>query len=95
MKYPGADKNLKPFTKGFDERRNLVGPPPIIRECKELLTEDLSPEDATKQLNKLVKTGNVRAIELYFERVWGRVRQTVDIEGNLGIIVKLEDGSDD
>jgi hypothetical protein len=83
----GAPDNLKPFKKGLDERRNLKGAPPRI-ELKEALIKVLmetnggiTAYDAVLKAlrNKAIK-GDVRAIELIFDRVAGKVSQNISIE---------------
>lgn len=84
--------NLKPFKKGDDPRRNMSGPPRKLPDLDKLLADILGDEDDDKSEAKAVlrallvqaKKGNVRAIEVMLERAYGKPKQTVDQNINIG-----------
>lgn len=84
--------NLKPFKKGDDPRRNLKGQPKKLPNLDTLLADLLGDEDDDKSeamavLRSLLvqaKKGNVRAIEVMLERAYGKPKQTVDQNINIG-----------
>lgn len=77
-------KNLKPFKKGKDERRNLKGRPklPVLKE----LIEEIGETDMRAVVNALytqAKRGNVKAIQEVLDRYYGKVSQHLDFDGNV------------
>ena len=85
MNNPKAKDNLKPFKKGFDERRNLKGVPklPDLREAMaELLSQktgDKTNLDAiVEALLKKAKAGDVRAAQELLDRGYGKSTQIID-----------------
>jgi hypothetical protein len=80
------EKNLKPFKKGKDPRRNLEGRPPVLPELRETLAKILSKEKngstaleavLTALFNKALK-GDVRAAQELLDRYFGKVSQRID-----------------
>jgi hypothetical protein len=90
----GTPRNLKPFKKGNDPRRNLNGAPPIYKKIKEALQDELTSEikgktraqKIAKKMVELSERGNVRAAEFVFDRVEGKVLQSIAIESERPII---------
>lgn len=85
-------ENLKPFKKGYDERRTTKGasPNPIVTDIKkyirERLSETISPESNVTKLDAIAQRmlveagkGNIKAIELAMAYGYGRPNQQVDI----------------
>ena len=97
MRHDGR-KNLVPFKAGKDERRNTKGRPPKLPGLDDLLAETLGEEDdkgktAAKYIlltlrNKALK-GDTRAIEILFERAYGKAKQFVDVTTQGEKITKL------
>ena len=85
---PNNLKNLKPFKKGKDERRNLKGAPRKLPELDVLLANLLGDEKngmtaATAILQAMFAKalkGDVRAAELLMDRAYGKAKQTIDGE---------------
>ena len=82
-------KNLKPFKKGKDERRNLAGRPKKIPALDSLLAEVLGEENnrgktaaeiILRALAKKASKGNIRAGEILLERAYGKAKQEIKIE---------------
>lgn len=89
----GVPENLKPFKKGHDERRNMKGAPvKYIPQLEKLLTEILTEENSKgveaikvvlNTLRNKAIAGDIRAIELLLDRVYGKSKQTIDQNTNL------------
>lgn len=82
----GTPENLKPFKKGFDERRNLAGPPKII-DLSELLYEEGGEEGfrkATRALFAQAAKGNIKAIQEIYDRYYGKVMQKTETDLTTG-----------
>ncbi len=83
-------KNLKPFKKGVDERRNTSGRPKLTRlteALREQLAEEMpnAPERTIAQsiartLIKLALSGDVAAIKEIGNRTEGSPRQSLDLD---------------
>lgn len=97
MKNP---QNIK--GKGFDahpENINRKGAPKKIPAIDELLSKLLGEDEAEKSeaeavfdaLIKKAKTGDVRAIEVLLDRMYGKVSQTLDHTNNGGSFNNLTD----
>lgn len=95
------EKNLKPFKKGSDDRRNIKGRPPKLPHLDKLLDEVLGEEKdgitAAKVIlmalrNKATK-GDVRASEILLDRAYGKALQNINLEGRvITVVVPPEDG---
>lgn len=77
-------KNLKPFKKGKDPRRNLEGRPLIIPPLKEalakLLNEDNNGLDEILQaIRRQALKGDTIAAKAILERAYGLPKQTIDM----------------
>lgn len=92
------DKNLKPFQKGFDERRNLEGRPEgakslstQLREFLETTVKDDDGENTTfrdaiiKKLLQKAQKGDIKAIQEIFDRTEGKSKQSIEVEGDMKI----------
>jgi len=106
VKAMANEKNLIPFKKGEDKRRNVKGRPPGLPSLKESLTKLLFEEKDNKTaieqvltvlLNRALK-GDIRAIQELLDRYYGKVSQKIDsnVSGNgLNITpiewIKIED----
>lgn len=83
---PNHRKNLKPFKKGVDERRNITGLNKLP-DLKILLADSLGNNvkgktDAQAIIDALrakAKKGDVRAAEILFDRAWGKAKQEIDL----------------
>lgn len=77
----GSPQNLIPFKKGFDERRNLKGRPPIP-PLNELMPEVIGKEQIVliiKKLLAMARDGNISAIQELLNRIYGKSVQPTDI----------------
>lgn len=86
-------KGAKPFTKD-DPRINKNGRPKVLPDLNEILVECLSKEEMSeiiKALRTNAKKGGVRETELLLERAYGKVRQDIDIKGNIVLNFDSED----
>jgi hypothetical protein len=90
---PGGRGNIngkdgKPFVKG-DPRINRKGQPKKIPSLDAVLQDVLGDNNEMKAVIKKVineaKKGNIRASELLLNRVYGNVKQTIDIDGKISI----------
>ena len=90
----GTPENLKPFKEGFDERRNLNGPPRKLPELKDVIDHLFGCEDGElpksvildvikPQLAK-AKKGDSRAAELILGYAFGKPKQVSEISGKDG-----------
>lgn len=85
-------ENLKPFKPGNDDRRNLKGAPKKIPALDILLAEvlgDINNEgiEVAKEIilalvNK-AKKGDTRAIEILFDRAYGKASQILTLDGGI------------
>lgn len=96
-------QNLKPFKKG-DERINKKGRPKKIPELDVLLNEllgtDSEPEKAKMQaiIQKLITkaaNGDLKAIEIILNRVYGKETQRIQHETRMIPILNIDPLSDD
>ena len=101
----GSDgsKNLVPFKKGHDPRRNLEGRPkdiPDIRDIREAFIEKLSEKDITGQtkFEQMVEAiiekaanGNERAANMVMDRVWKKLSQDLVLTGKDGQPIEVEE----
>lgn len=102
MKKPDNSKNLKPFKKGDDERRNLKGRPLKLPDLEHLLAEVLGEEKEGKTaaqailaaLRAKASRGDVRAAEVLLDRAYGKAKQSLEMTGKDGapIIISLGTG---
>jgi hypothetical protein len=88
MANPNPDKkHLIPFKKGADARRNTKGAPKKLPQLDVLLAEVLGEENngisageaILLALRKKALAGDVRAIELLFDRAYGKSKQSTEI----------------
>jgi hypothetical protein len=83
-------KNLKPFKKGEDERRNTLGRPKLTRLSEALrqqlaeampgASEQTIAEEIAKTLIKLALSGDVQAIREIADRTEGKPKQAIDLD---------------
>lgn len=93
MKKGGNPQNLKPFKKG--QSGNPKGRPKKLPKLDELLAEVLGDDSAgstvaeqiLRSLEKQARKGNVKAAELLLDRGYGKVKQSMELSGDLGIDV--------
>lgn len=92
------EKNLKPFKKGKDDRRNLKGAPKKLPKLDVLLDEVLGEEKDGVSAAKVIlmalrakaTKGDVRSAELLLDRAFGKAAQTINT--NVKLVGKdLED----
>ena len=83
------EKNLKPFKKGKDKRRNLNGRPkmPDIREAlSKILAEKkdglTALEAVIMKLRQMAMKGDVRAIKELLDRGYGQSKQSVEVKSD-------------
>jgi hypothetical protein len=87
----GVPKNLKPFKKGVDPRRNLDGRPPVLPELREALAKVLAEEqNGITALEAILKTlrnkalkGDTRAIQEILDRYFGKVKQDIGLNADI------------
>jgi hypothetical protein len=87
---PNVLKNLTPFKKGEDQRRNLAGRPHKLPDLKEILANVLgkdkngitAAEEIIEAMRKKAAKGDVRAAEMVMNRGWGTPKATLDITTN-------------
>ncbi len=80
------EKNLKPFKKGKDDRRNLNGRPKLP-DIKEALIKVLADEQegmtaleaVIKKLRQMALKGDIRAIKELLDRGYGAPKQEIDV----------------
>lgn len=80
------EKNLKPFKKGKDNRRNLNGRPKLP-DIKEALVKVLADEQEgmtaleaiLKVLRQKAIKGDIRAIKELLDRGYGQAKQEIDV----------------
>lgn len=87
-------KNLKPFKKGEDERRNTLGRPKLTRLCESLrqqlseampgASESTIAEEIAKTLIRLALSGDIAAIRECFDRAEGKAPINLDVGGKDG-----------
>lgn len=92
-------KNLKPFKKGHDPRRNVNGAPPKIPQLDVLLADLFSEEKdgmtaamamLKAQRAKAIK-GDTRAFEALFNRGYGNNKMPVELTGANGEPIQTEE----
>ena len=87
---PGGNKRITaadgvPFKKG-DPRINRKGAPPKLPELDEILAKVFTEKERIDLLRTLQKEGlkgNVRAIEILLDRIYGRVKQQTEFSGSI------------
>ena len=82
---PKHTDNLKNFPKG--QSGNPAGRPPIS-ELKEILFEEIGDEGIREIIHALHKSaikGNTRAIEILFDRLYGKAKETIKIDQQLTV----------
>jgi DNA replication initiation complex subunit (GINS family) len=82
VKKDGNIKNLKPFKPG--QSGNPKGRPKLP-DLKDLLEElgDEGMREVIEALHKQAKKGNVKAIETLLDRYYGKVKQQLDLSGEI------------
>lgn len=88
---PNVVKNLKPFKKGEDDRRNLDGRPKKLPDLEELLAEVLGEDKEGKTaafailaaLRAKAAKGDVRAAEVLMDRAYGKSKQHMEHSGEI------------
>lgn len=91
MKEGGNPKNLKPFKKGKDQRRNLNGRPklPDINEAlARVLSQETeagisAAEEILNALKKKAKNGDVKAAEYLLNRGYGKPKETHELRAEI------------
>jgi hypothetical protein len=93
-------KNLKPFKKGEDERRNTLGRPKLTRlteaireQLAEVMpgaTESTIAEEIAKTLIRLALSGDVQAIREIADRTEGKPKQAIDLDLDLQLDWRTE-----
>ena len=85
------NKNLKPFKKGADPRRSTTGG--ICKERSDwgrlflnALAKKLPPDEVADILIEQVKRGRPWAIEVYLDRVMGKVVQPISGDSDDGAL---------
>jgi hypothetical protein len=87
MKPRGNPSKLKPFKKGFDERRHLTGPKPkTIEKMIEEGGYDMGEVIAMLH-KKAVKMNDVRAAEVLISYVYAKPKQSIDIDMEVNSII--------
>ena len=97
-------ENLKPFAKGPDDRRNLNGRPPIVKDIKKYMKERLNePANAGSDVTRLdalmtklltmAYSGNLKAMELAMAYGYGKPTQGLEISAPGGGPVLTHDFS--
>jgi hypothetical protein len=93
---PNHKKNLKPFKKGADPRRNLEGRPTKLPNLDVLMAEVLGEEKDGKTaaqailaaLRAKAAKGDIRAAEVLLNRGYGLPKQFIEQTGEMAIIWK-------
>ena len=77
MAFPHDGKKFKKGQSGNPEGR----PPlkPLIEQLKATGDPDEAFEEAIIQLKKLVKKGNIKAIEYFLDRFYGKSKESLDL----------------
>jgi hypothetical protein len=93
-------KNLKPFKKGEDERRNTLGRPKktlLSEAIREQLAEEMpnAPERTVAEviartLIKLAISGDVQAIREIADRTEGKPKQAIDLDIDLQLDWRIQ-----
>jgi len=94
----GNPEGLKPFVKGEDPRRCTSGKKKLpLKEALEAALGELGIEEITKKLIELAKKGDLKAIDMFMDRYYGKVSQPIehDIPEGLSITIvkRVPDGS--
>lgn len=93
---PNNRANLKPFKKGFDERRANNGRKPKLPALDILLADVLGEDkDGTTAAEAILKAlrakatrGDIRAAEVLLDRAYGKAKQTITHDmGNGGKLI--------
>jgi hypothetical protein len=83
--------NLKPFTKGPDARRNMQGSKRIpLKEALELALGEVGLDEIVKKLCELARKGDLKAIDMFMDRYYGKVAQKLEHDIPEGIKVIFE-----
>ncbi len=93
MKYEGADKNLKPFLKGNDPRRNVTGNNRKLDLDTLLVEHNNDIPEVVKKLVQKAKAGDLKAMEIVLDRYFGKAKQSIDLSGDIGLTINLVDGT--
>ena len=75
-------KNLKPFEKGDDPRRNAGGQPLYVKELKQIISEKSNNgerlEKVVEVLFDLAEGGDIRSIAEILDRAYVKAKQIVE-----------------
>lgn len=90
--HPNSLKNLQPFAKGDDPRRNAGGVPKDVQELNakldELFAEEVTDEKGKKMqklmfaLNRMLLGRNIAGAIHLLERRYGKIPQPMTLEGD-------------
>jgi hypothetical protein len=83
-------KNLKPFQKGADNRRNLKGRPLKLPALDKLMADIMGEEKDGKSAAEAIlmairakaSRGDIKAAELLLDRAYGKAKQVTEEIGN-------------
>ena len=94
----GNPGGLKPFVKGEDPRRCTSGKKKLpLREVLEQALGEVGIDEIVKKLIELAKKGDLKAIDMFMDRYYGKVSQPIehDIPEGLSITIvkRVPDGS--
>lgn len=88
MKKANNAEGLKRYQFKPGKSGNPKGRPKALPGINKMLTEVITEDDRRHILRKLVgqaKNGNMRAIELVLDRLYGKVTQQTEIQANMSV----------
>jgi len=87
----GNPDGLTPFVKGYDARRCTSGKKGLpLKEALELALGEVGLDEIVKKLCELARKGDLKAIDMFMDRYYGKVAQKLEHDIPEGIKVIFE-----
>jgi len=86
----GNPAGLKPFVKGPDPRRCTSGKKGMpLKEALELALGEVGLDEIVKKLCELARKGDLKAIDMFMDRYYGKVSQPIEHDIPQGLQITI------